>query len=81
MVQELVSNFWSNGKDLKEEAKFQASLKLLLKEVRKILDNSNPLAKSIDRDDPHEVMAKISIEENFIDLAEILLVDSEKIKT
>ncbi len=80
MIQELISNFWRNGKDLQEEGKFQASLKILLKEVRHILDDSNPLAKSIDRDDSHEVMAKISIEENNMDLAEILLLDSEKSK-
>ena len=52
----------------------------LLKELRKNLADSNPLAMSIDREDPSEIMAKIAIEENFNDLAEILLLDAEKIE-
>ena len=52
----------------------------LLKELRKNLSDSSQLAKSIDRDDPSEIMAKIAIEENFNDLAEILLLGSEKIE-
>jgi len=76
-MEELIANFWRNGKlALKEEHIFIAALKLLLIEVRKTLDNSSPLAKSIDRNDPSETMAKISKEENFIELADILHIDS-----
>lgn len=75
MIQELVSDFWLNGKDLKEEDKFRTSLNVLLKEVRKLLDDSSYLAKSIDRGDPHEVMAKLATKEGYEDLAEILLVN------
>ena len=52
----------------------------LLREVRKNLSDSSQLAMSIDREDPSEIMAKIAIEVNQIDLAEILLLDAEKIE-
>ena len=80
MINELVAEFWLNGKDLKEEDKFQAALNRLLKELRKNLADSNQLAMSIDRKDPSEIMAKIAVEVNQIDLAEILLLDAEKIE-
>ena len=60
---------------MRKEHKFQAALKLLLKEVRKTLDVSSQLATSIDRSDPSKIMFKISIEENFVELAEILLIN------
>ncbi|MEK9629447.1 MAG: hypothetical protein VW455_10555 [Nitrospinota bacterium] len=82
MIQELVSDFWLNGKDLKEEGTFRAALNLLLKEVRTMLDSSSQLAKSIDRGDSHKVMAKFATEEGYGDLAEILQVgEDEKEKT
>ncbi len=76
IIQELIANFWRNGKALHEEHLFNAALKLLLIEVRKTLDDSSPLAKSIDRNDPSEILFKISKEENFVELAEILHIDS-----
>lgn len=80
MIQELVSDFWLNGKDLKEEGTFRAALNLLLKEVRKMLGGSSQLAKSIDRGDSHEVMAKFATEEGYGDLAEILQLGGDKKK-
>ena len=76
MIQKLVSEFWLNGKDLKEEGRFKAALNTLLREVRKVLDDSSQLAKSIDKGDSHDVMAKIATDEGYEDLAEILLVDN-----
>ena len=75
MIQELVSDFWLNGEDLDEKVRFRVALNQLLKDVRILLDDSSQLAISIDRGDPHEVMANIAKEEGFEDLAEILLVD------
>ena len=75
MIQELVSDFWLNGEDLDEKVRFRAALNQLLKDVRKLLDDSSQLAKSIDNGDSHEVMANIAIEEGYKDLAEILIVD------
>jgi hypothetical protein len=52
MVEGLIAEFWSLGRDLHEEAKFKSDLTQLLREFRKTLDYSSPLAKSIDSKDP-----------------------------
>ena len=64
MVEDHIAQFWSNGRDLQEEAKFQAALNQLLKEFRKTLDDSSPLAKSIDDNAPSRTKAIIADKEN-----------------
>ena len=76
MVEDHIALFWSNGRDLQEEAKFQAALNQLLKEFRKTLDDSSPLAKSIDDNDPSRTKAIIADQENYPQLAEILFLDT-----
>ena len=76
MVEDHIAQFWSNGRDLQEEAKFQAALNQLLKEFRKTLDDSSPLAKSIDDNDPSRTKAIIADQENYPQLAEILFLDT-----
>lgn len=75
MIQELVSEFWINSEDLDEKVRFRAALNQLLRDVRILLDDSSQLAQSIDKGDPHEVMANIAKQEGYEDLAEIILVD------
>jgi hypothetical protein len=76
IMKDHIAQFWSYGRELQEEAKFLAVLKQLLKEVRKNLDDGNPLATSIDNNDSSETMAIIASQENYPELAEILLLDS-----
>ena len=76
MVEEPIAQFWSHGKDLQEEAKFKSALNQLLKEFRKTLDDSSPLAKSIDNNDPSGTKAVIADQENYPQLAEILFLDT-----
>lgn len=75
MIADPIAQFWASGKDLKEEGVFNASLKRLLTDVRKTLPDTDPLAKSIDRRDRSNVMAKIAVEKDLIELGEILLLD------
>ena len=76
MVEEPIAQFWSHGKDLQEEAKFKSALNQLLKEFRRTLDDSSPLAKSIDNNDPSRTQAIIADQENYPQLAEILFLDT-----
>ncbi len=76
MVEDHIAQFWSNGRDLQEEAKFQAALNQLLKEFRKTLDDSSPLAKSIGDNAPSRTKAIIADKENYPQLAEILFLDT-----
>ena len=76
MLEDHIAQFWSNSRDLREEAKFQAALNQLLKEFRKTLDDSSPLAKSIDDNDPSRTKAIIADQENYPQLAEILFLDT-----
>ena len=78
MVEELIAQFWSLGRDLHEEAKFKSALTRLLREFRKTLDDSSPLAKSIDINDPSKEMAIIANKENYPQLGEILFLDTEE---
>lgn len=77
MTESPIAKFWSCGKELQEESKFKAALNQLLKEFRKTLDASSPLAKSIDDRDCSEKIAVIARRENYEDLAEILFLDTE----
>lgn len=76
MVEEHIAQFWSYGRDLQEEKKFKGALNQLLKEFRKTLDDSSPLAKSIDNNDPSGTKAVIADQENYPQLAEILFLDT-----
>jgi hypothetical protein len=78
MVEGLIAQFWSLGRDLHEEAKFKSALTQLLREFRKILDDSSPLAKSIDSSDPSREMAIIANKENYPQLGEILFLDTKE---
>lgn len=78
MVEELIAQFWSLGRDLHEEEKFKSALTQLLREFRKTLDDSSPLAKSIDSNDPSKEMAIIANKENYPQLGEILFLDTEE---
>jgi hypothetical protein len=71
-----IAQFWSHGRDLQEEAKFTSALNQLLKEFRKTLDDSSPLAKSIDSGDPSETMAILADQGKYPQLAEILFLDT-----
>jgi len=78
MVEELIAQFWSLGRDLHEEEKFKSALTQLLREFRKTLDDSSPLAKSIDSNDPSREMAIIANKENYPQLGEILFLNTEE---
>lgn len=78
MVEGLIAEFWSLGRDLHEEAKFKSALTQLLREFRKTLDGSSPLAKSIDNNDPSREMAIIANKEDYPQLGEILFLDTEE---
>lgn len=78
MVEGLIAQFWSLGRDLHEEAKFRSALTQLLREFREILDDSSPLAKSIDSKDPSREMAIIANKENYPQLGEILFLDTKE---
>jgi hypothetical protein len=71
-----IANFWSHGRDLQEEAKFTGALNQLLREFRKSLDDSSPLAKSIDNNDSSEIKAILASKEKHTALAEILFMDT-----
>jgi len=76
MVEGPIAQFWSHGKDLQEEGKFKSALNQLLKEFRNTLDDSNPLAQSIDNNDPSETKAIIADKEGYPQFAEILFLDT-----
>ncbi len=78
MTENLITQFWSYGKDLHEEGKFKAALVQLLRDFRKILDDSSPLAKSIDNEDSSCEMAIIANKEGYSQLGEILFLDTEE---
>ena len=78
MVEGLIVQFWSHGKELHEEAKFKSALNQLLRDFRKTLNDSSPLAKSIDSKDASREMAIIAIKENYPQLGEILFLDTEE---
>jgi len=78
MVDDLIAQFWSHGRELHEEAKFKSALKQLLRDFRKTLDESSPLAKSMDNNDPSREMAIIANKENYSQLGEILFLDTEE---
>jgi hypothetical protein len=78
VVERLIAQFWSLGRDLHEEGKFKSALTQLLREFRKILDDSSPLAKSIDNNDPSREMAIIANKESYPQLGEILFLDTEE---
>ena len=71
-----IAKFWSHGRELQEEAKFNGALRQLLKEFRITLDDSSPLAKSIDNNDSSETMAIIAEQENYSQFAEVLFMDT-----
>ncbi len=77
LLNDSIEKFWSYGKDLQEEDVFRAALSQLLKGFRKNLDDSTKLAKSIDNKDSSTTMLKIAVEEDLLDLAEILILDSK----
>jgi hypothetical protein len=76
MLEGPIAQFWSHGRDLQEEGKFKSALNQLLREVRKTLDDSSPLAKSIDNNESSQAKAIIANKENFPQLAEILFLDT-----
>ena len=76
MEEEHIAQFWSQGRDLQEEGKFKSALNQLLKEFRKTLDDSSPLAKSIGDNAPSRTKAIIADKENYPQLAEILFLDT-----
>ena len=76
MVEEPLARFWSLGRELQEEAKFKSALNQLLRDFRKTLDDSSPLAKSIDNNDSSETMAIIAEQENYSQFAEVLFMDT-----
>ena len=78
MVEGPIDEFWSHGRELQEEAKFKSALTQLLREFRKTLDDSSPLAKSIDNNDSSREMAIIANKENYSQLGEILFLDTEE---
>lgn len=78
MVEGLIAQFWSLGRELHEEEKFKSALSQLLREFRKTLDDSSPLAKSIDNKDPSKEMAITANKENYPQLGEILFLDTEE---
>lgn len=77
MYEDLITHFWSYGKDLHEEGKFKAALVELIRDFRKILDDSSPLAKSIDKEESSREMAIIANKEGYTQLGEILFLDTE----
>lgn len=78
MVDKLIAQFWSLGRDLHEEGKFKSALTQLIRDFRKILDDSSPLAKSIDNNDSSREMAIIANKEGYPQLGEILFLDTEE---
>ena len=78
MVEGLIAQFWSPGRELNEEGKFKSALNQLLRDFRKTLDDSSPLAKSIDNKDPSKEMVIIANKENYPQLGEILFLDTEE---
>mgnify|MGYP006919304901 CR=1 FL=1 len=78
MVEGLIAQFWSHGRELNEEGKFKSALNQLLRDFRKTLDDSSPLAKSIDNKDPSKEMVIIANKENYPQLGEILFLDTEE---
>jgi len=76
MEEKHIAQFWSHGRDLQEEGKFKSALNQLLKEFRKTLDDSSPLAKSIGDNAPSRTKAIIADKENYPQLAEILFLDT-----
>ena len=78
MVEGLIAQFWSHGRELNEEGKFKSALNQLLRDFRKTLDDSSPLAKSIDNKDPSKEMVIIANKENYQQLGEILFLDTEE---
>ena len=66
MEEEHIAQFWSHGRDLQEEGKFKSALNQLLKEFRKTLDDSSPLAKSIGDNAPSRTKAIIVIVVTFL---------------
>jgi hypothetical protein len=78
MHQGLIEQFWSHGKDLHEEGRFKSALNQLLREFRKTVDDSSPLAKSIDNNDSSQKMAIIANKESYPQLGEILFLDTEE---
>jgi hypothetical protein len=57
MLEGLRAHLESLGRGLHEEAKFKSALTQLLREFRKIFDDSSPLAKSIDSNGPSREVA------------------------
>lgn len=78
MIEKLIAQFWSLGRDLHEEGKFKSALTQLLREFREILDDSSPLAKSIDNNDSSKEMAIIANKEGYPQLGEILFLDTKE---
>ena len=78
VVEKLIAQFWSLGKDLHEEGKFKSALTQLLREFRKTLDDSSPLAVSIDKNESSREMAIIANKEGYSQLGEILFLDTEE---
>lgn len=78
MFESLIAQFWSHGRDLHEEAKFTSALSQLLRDFRKILDDSSPLAKSIDSKKSSQEMAIIANKEGYPQLGEILFLDTKE---
>ena len=78
VVENLIAQFWSLGKDLHEEGKFKSALTQLLRDFRKTLDDSSPLAISIDNNNSSREMAIIANKEGYPQLGEILFLDTEE---
>jgi hypothetical protein len=71
-----IADFWSHGKDLQEEGKFRSALNQLLKEFRKTIDDSSPMAKAIDNNESSEKLAILADKEKYLQLAEIIFLDT-----
>lgn len=78
MSEDPIAQFWSYGRELHEEGKFKSALNQLLRELRETLDDSSPLAKSMDNNDPSREMAIIANKANYPQLGEILFLDTEE---
>jgi len=71
-LEKIIDTFWANGKDLKEEYKYNAAVAQLLVDIRAILDSSSPTAQAIDNKESWESIAQKAREEGLNDFALIL---------
>ncbi|QPJ65795.1 MAG: hypothetical protein G3M78_10495 [Candidatus Nitrohelix vancouverensis] len=72
LVDDPISRFWSNGRDLKESSKYEAAVKILLGELKLDLEDSSPTRQAIENQESWEAVARTARNEGLEELAIIL---------